>query len=162
MNPFLHDPVARPLSIRPKGSWRFPFSPQRQCVRLSRQAGVLALAAGVGAGMGVSTNAHAIDVNTASPTQLQSVKGVGPRTAQVIVQERIRAGHFESLEDLSDRVRGIGVKKLQAMQAGGLRVGGSTESKYPDSGDAKLVFSSVHPVATPAVMEIPETTGSKP
>jgi competence protein ComEA len=74
----------------------------------------------------------------------------------------MRAGHFESLEDLSDRVRGIGVKKLQAMQAGGLRVGGSTQSKTPDSDNAKLVFSSVHPVVTPAVMEVSETTDTKP
>lgn len=123
MNPFMHDPVAKPLSDRPAGSWRFPFSPNRHCKRLSHRAGALALAAGVGASAGLPLSAQAIDVNTASQIQLQAVKGVGPRTAQIIVQERARAGHFESLEDLSDRVRGIGAKKLQAMQAGGLRVG---------------------------------------
>jgi competence protein ComEA len=125
MNPFLQDPVAKPLASRPVGSWRFPFSAHQQRLRLGRQAGALAIAAGVGAGLGVTTPAYAIDVNTASPSQLQAVKGVGPRTAQIIVQERTRAGHFESLEDLSDRVRGIGIKKLQAMQAGGLKVGGA-------------------------------------
>jgi len=140
MNPFLHDPVAKPLSVRPAGSWRFPFSSQAQCTRLSRQAGAIAIAAGVGAGLGISSQAHAIDVNKASQTQLQAVKGVGPRTAQIIVQERARAGHFESLEDLSDRVRGIGLKKLQAMQAGGLRVG--------TPGSSQSLVVSVEPVAS--------------
>ena len=54
--------------------------------------------------------------------QLKDLRGVGPRTAQMIVQERNRAGPFESLEDLSDRVRGIGPKRLQTLQAAGLRV----------------------------------------
>lgn len=177
MNPFLHDTVASPLSIRPKGSWRFPFSPQRQCARLSRQASVLALAAGVGAVAGVSIDAQAIDVNTASQSQLQAVRGVGPRTAQIIVQERARAGHFESLEDLSDRVRGIGVKKLQAMQAGGLRAGsrspdalqdsatagaGSKQSGRAHTGVSSRETSGMYSVATPALIEISEAIGTKP
>ena len=148
MNPFFHDPGAKPLPLRPAGSWRFPFTTQRPCTRLSRQAGALALAAGVGASLGVAPVSHAIDVNTASQAQLQSVKGVGPRTAQIIVQERARAGHFESLEDLSDRVRGIGMKKLQAMQEGGLRVA------KPDSNQSLVVSVKAAPTqqksATPA------------
>ena len=164
MNPFLHDPVAKPMSSRPKGSWRFPFSSHAQCTRLSRQAGAIAIAAGVGAslgaGLGVSAHAHAIDVNTASQTQLQAVKGVGPRTAQIIVQERARAGHFESLEDLSDRVRGIGVKKLQAMQAGGLRVGsaGSSQSLVMSVDPAvgqKNLKTQTNAVATPLISPVP-------
>ena len=160
MNPFLHDPVAKPLSSRPKGSWKFPFSSQAQCTRLSRQAGAIAIAAGVGAGLATATPAYAIDVNTASQTQLQTVKGVGPRTAQIIVQERVRAGNFESLEDLSDRVRGIGVKKLQAMQAGGLRVGsaGSSQSLVVSAEPAtgqKNVKSMINAVATPLISPAP-------
>ena len=154
MNPFLHDPVAKPLSSRPTGSWRFPFSSHQHRRRLSHQAGALAIAAGVGAGLGVATNAQAIDVNTASQSQLQAVKGVGPRTAQIIVQERTRAGHFESLEDLSDRVRGIGVKKLQAMQAGGLKVGGSHIAK---SETIQSGFINNGQVATPALTEVTQT-----
>lgn len=156
MNPFLHDPVAKPLSSRPTGSWRFPFASHQHRRKLSRQAGVLAIAAGVGAGLGVTSSAHAIDVNTASQSQLQAVKGVGPRTAQIIVQERTRAGHFESLEDLSDRVRGIGVKKLQAMQAGGLQVGGSNTAK-PETNQSGFVNNSQ--VATPALTEVAKTKG---
>ncbi len=160
MNPFLHDPVAKPLSSRPTGSWRFPFSSHQHRRRLSRQAGALAIAAGVGAGLGVATNAHAIDVNTASQSQLQAVKGVGPRTAQIIVQERARAGNFESLEDLSDRVRGIGVKKLQAMQAGGLQVGdsGSNHSRVVSaeaSISEKKSKTPANTIATPLIYPEP-------
>ncbi len=47
--------------------------------------------------------AHALDANTASAEQLESVRGVGPRTAEIIVQERQRGGRFESIDDLSNR-----------------------------------------------------------
>jgi competence protein ComEA len=119
MNPFLHDPVAKPLISRPVGSWQFPFS-NHSCPRLKHHVGVVAIAAG----LGVSLSAHAIDVNTASAAELERVRGVGPRTAQIIVQERLRAGHFASLDDLSDRVRGIGRKRLETLQAAGLLVAG--------------------------------------
>ena len=156
MNPFLHDPVAKPLASRPAGSWRFPFSSHQQRCRLGRQAGALAIAAGVGAGLAVTTHCYAIDVNTASQSQLQAVKGVGPRTAQIIVQERTRAGHFESLEDLSDRVRGIGVKKLQAMQAGGLQVGGGSGVAETESKQTKPKSSGQS--ATPVLTEISQAS----
>lgn len=185
MNPFLDDPIAQPLTVRPKGSWRFPFTSHRHCARMSRQAGAIALAAGLGAGLGVSAHAHAIDINTATQSQLQAVKGVGPRTAQTIVQERTRAGSFESLEDLSDRVRGIGVKKLQAMQAGGVRVGqfkhGSLVGRptgmaqgilnevdlqaerlpRPRRGGQSIMHSELNQLATPTVLELAETMEMK-
>ena len=41
------------------------------------------------------------------------------------MQERERAGAFESLDDLAERVRGIGPKKAKALQAAGLTVGGA-------------------------------------
>ena len=83
--------------------------------------------------------AHALDVNTASAQQLEALRGVGPKTAQIIVQERQRGGRFESIEDLSDRVRGIGPKKAQALQAAGLTAGG---------GDLSLVQAPARPFPT--------------
>ena len=75
--------------------------------------------------------AGAIDLNTASAQELQTVRGIGSKTAEVIVQERTRGGRFLSLQDLSDRVRGIGPKRLQSLQAAGLTVApeGGTNSK---------------------------------
>jgi|SRR5690625_173020 len=67
-------------------------------------------------------NAAAIDLNQASSVQLQSLPGIGPKTAELIVEERTRAGAFSSLDDLSARVRGIGPKKRQALQEAGLKV----------------------------------------
>lgn len=64
----------------------------------------------------------AVNLNTASALQLQEVKGIGPKTAAMIVEERERGGNFQSLTDLSDRVRGIGPKKAAALEAAGLKV----------------------------------------
>lgn len=63
-----------------------------------------------------------MDLNQATSNQLQSLPGIGPKTAAMIVQERERGGAFTSLEDLSDRVRGIGPKRLEALQEAGLQV----------------------------------------
>jgi competence protein ComEA len=129
MNPFLESTVAVPLATErslvqpqkqiepPRGRWSFPFAHQA-ANRLARRSRVAVMLAGVGVGL----SAQALELNTATAEQLRDLRGVGPRTAQIIVQERNRAGPFESLEDLSDRVRGIGPKRLQALQAAGLRV----------------------------------------
>ena len=76
--------------------------------------------------------AHPIDINSASSAQLQQVPGIGPATADKILQTRKSYGAFKSVDDLLS-VRGIGPKKLEKMRkylvAGhstpGRRVGGS-------------------------------------
>ncbi|WP_313622437.1 helix-hairpin-helix domain-containing protein [Achromobacter sp.] len=131
MNPFVHSTVARSLPLaqwrRPRGAQgaRCPHSAKRA---LRRALGVLLLTAGLGA---MAPNAHAVDVNQATATQLESIRGIGPRTAEIIVQERERGGAFESLDDLSERVRGIGQKKAQALQAAGLTIGGKAGAAAP-------------------------------
>src|SRR3546814_5075473 len=74
-------------------------------------------------GVALHGMALAIDVNAATPEQLREIRGIGPKMAQVIIEERARGGRYESLDDLSDRVKGIGPKKAAAMQASGLTVG---------------------------------------
>lgn len=56
-----------------------------------------------------------VDVNTATAEQLDTLPGVGPATAQAILDERDRRGRFDSVEDLLD-VRGIGEAKLEALR----------------------------------------------
>jgi len=68
--------------------------------------------------------AFAVDVNTATPEQLQTVRGIGPKTAQIIIAERDRGGRYQSIADLTERVKGIGPKRAAAMQAAGLSVDG--------------------------------------
>ncbi|WP_368928223.1 ComEA family DNA-binding protein [Alcaligenes faecalis] len=66
--------------------------------------------------------AAAVDLNTADVQQLQQIKGIGPRTAELILEERQRGGPFDSLQDLADRVKGIGAKKIITMEQSGLKV----------------------------------------
>ncbi len=51
-----------------------------------------------------------INVNTASPEELEALPGIGPTLARRIVQERSTRGPFKSIEDLQ-RVKGIGPAK---------------------------------------------------
>ena len=57
-----------------------------------------------------------LDLNTATAAQLDALPGVGPATAQAIVDDRERNGPFRSVDDLV-RVRGIGPAKLDQIRA---------------------------------------------
>lgn len=69
-----------------------------------------------------SWQTHAVDLNQANMAELRQIKGIGPKTAERIIEERMRAGPFDSLQDLSDRVKGIGPKRLLSLEAAGLKV----------------------------------------
>jgi len=103
--------------------------------RLLRAASLAALLA-------VAPSAFAVDVNTASQEQLLTVRGIGPKTAQIILEERNRGGHFQSLDDLSDRVKGIGPKKAAAMQAAGLTVEGPAPAPAASAPEASAQHAS--------------------
>ncbi len=170
MNPFLDSTVAKPLPAeqsqtqhprraqRTRANWSFPFAHQAGD-RLARRASVAAMLAGVGVGLSAQT----LDLNSASAEQLKDLRGVGPRTAHIIVQERNRAGPFESLEDLSDRVRGIGPKRLQTLQAAGLRVSAAKAvsgqlSVKDQSAASQAVRGRIAPPAGVATPTIETTT----
>ena len=55
-----------------------------------------------------------VDLNTASPSDLQSLPGVGPTLAQRIVEQRKRTP-FAKVEDLR-RVNGIGAKRFEQIK----------------------------------------------
>lgn len=148
MNPFLHDTVAQPVSVRPAGSWRFPFNRQSAAV-IGKQAGAMAVLASV------ATSAHAMDVNTATAGELQRLRGVGPRMASFIVQERDRAGHYESLQDLSERVKGLGSKRVQALEAAGLRIQGVGRSTPNASRPLMSSTRSSARLVQPDIQELP-------
>ena len=48
-----------------------------------------------------------VDVNTATRSELESLKGIGPTKAQAIIDYRQKHGPFKRLEDL-EKVKGIG------------------------------------------------------
>ena len=56
-----------------------------------------------------------IPLNTASVDELDTLPGIGPKTAQAIVEYRESHGKFTSAEELL-QVRGIGRKKLDALR----------------------------------------------
>ncbi len=55
-----------------------------------------------------------VNVNTASITELQRLPGVGPSTAQKIIDYRTQNGRLAKPEDM-ENVKGIGPKKLEKM-----------------------------------------------
>jgi len=58
---------------------------------------------------------HPVNLNTASSVELQQVPGIGPSTADKILQARKSYGKFKSVNDL-EAIRGIGPKKLDKMK----------------------------------------------
>jgi competence protein ComEA len=56
-----------------------------------------------------------ISLNTATPEQLDSLEGVGPATAQKILEFRKQHGGFRSVADLK-QITGIGPKKFAALK----------------------------------------------
>jgi competence protein ComEA len=57
-----------------------------------------------------------ININTAGAEELDTLPGIGPKTAQAIIEYRQAHGKFASPEDLL-QVRGIGPNKLAAIRA---------------------------------------------
>jgi competence protein ComEA len=65
----------------------------------------------------------AVDVNTATAADLDSVKGIGPGTSSKMLEAR-KASPFKNWSDLVDRVPGIGDKRASKLSAEGLTVNG--------------------------------------
>lgn len=63
----------------------------------------------------------AVDLNTATQSELEAVKGIGPAKAKAILEYRQKNGSFKSLDDLAG-VKGFG-KASVAKLKGALAVG---------------------------------------
>ncbi|HKB58771.1 MAG TPA: helix-hairpin-helix domain-containing protein [Gallionellaceae bacterium] len=68
----------------------------------------------------------AVNLNTATKEELDTVKGIGPVKAQAIIDYRKQHGPFKSVDDLKN-VRGFGGKTVAKMR-GGLTVNGASST----------------------------------
>jgi len=62
-----------------------------------------------------SSQGSKVNINQATAGELENLPGVGPATAQKIVEDRETNGPFAAPEDLM-RVPGIGAKKFESMR----------------------------------------------
>jgi competence protein ComEA len=65
----------------------------------------------------------AVDANKATEAELDSVKGIGPGTSKLIINER-KKGDFKDWNDFITRVKGVGEKRATNLSDAGLTVGG--------------------------------------
>ena len=81
--------------------------------------------------LGLAT-ASPINVNTATQSELESIKGIGPSKAKTIIAERLDGGHFQDANDLQKRVRGIGMKSVEKMVNNGLSIEAPSSFREPN------------------------------
>ena len=56
-----------------------------------------------------------VDINRATVAELQTLPGVGPKTAEAIISNRETMGRFIQVDDLM-RVKGIGPKRMEQLR----------------------------------------------
>jgi len=81
--------------------------------------------------------ASPINVNTATQSELESIKGIGPSKAKTIIAERLDGGHFQDANDLQKRVRGIGMKSVEKMVDNGLTIEAPGSFREPNGRTTK-------------------------
>lgn len=103
-----------------------------------------------------TATAVGVDVNLATVEELTRINGIGAATAQRIVVERAR-GPYESLEHLSERLSGIGSKRLAKLKAAGLCAGVRAKPCAEPVQRTQLTMprKSNGDVATPEVIQLP-------
>ena len=86
--------------------------------------------------------ASPINVNTATQSELESIKGIGPAKAKTIIAERSDGGHFQDANDLQKRVRGIGMRSVEKMVDNGLTIESPSSFREPNGRTKKEGGSS--------------------
>ncbi|MEY3885028.1 MAG: hypothetical protein RIS87_803 [Pseudomonadota bacterium] len=97
----------------------------------------------------------AVNLNTATQAELESLKNIGPAKAQAIIDYRKKSGGFKTVEDLNN-VPGFGDKtmvnlKSEITVSGATKVATTTAKDLkPAAIDAKKAIKVATPVVTPA------------
>lgn len=79
----------------------------------------------------------AVDLNTASQADLETVKGIGPAKAKAILEYRKKNGNFKSINDL-DNVPGFGKATVDKVKKD-ITVGNATAAAAGKTADVKAV-----------------------
>lgn len=82
----------------------------------SAPSGSASGSAGAASGATAGGAGSQLNLNSATADQLQTLPGVGPSTAQKIIDSRAAEGPFRSVDDLT-RVSGIGEKTLEKLRS---------------------------------------------
>src|SRR5271157_2484817 len=97
--------------------------------------------------------AHPVNLNTAGSEELQLVPGIGPSTADKILQMRKSYGAFKSVDDLL-AIKGIGPKRLEKMRKY-LTAGKAPQAKKPSGGAESAIAKPKPPPARTAATKPP-------
>ena len=98
----------------------------------------------------------AVDINTATQAQLESLNGVGPKKAQAIIEYRKKNGPFKSTADL-DKVPGFGAKTVDGLKKD-ITVG---NAKAAAAGTPNKMVKDAKAAAAPAAKAMPAKTDVK-
>jgi len=95
----------------------------------------------------------AVNINTATKEQLDSLKGIGPTKAQAIVDYRAKNGPFKSVDDL-EKVPGVGPATMKDIR-GQLTVTGATviEQKKDAPATKPATKAAAEPKREPAKVD---------
>ncbi len=96
----------------------------------------------------------AVNANTASQQELESLKGIGPVKAKAIIDYRTKNGPFKSYADL-ENVPGIGAKTLEKLKADLQVGGGAAKAASKPSATAKAPPAAAKPTVVPAPAATP-------
>ncbi len=91
----------------------------------------------------------AVDLNTATQSQLETLEGVGPKKAQAIIEYRKKNGAFKSVNDL-DKVPGFGKKTVDKLKKD-IVVGNAKAAVAGTPAKTMKAVAPVKPIAKPVV-----------
>lgn len=74
----------------------------------------------------------AVDINKATEAELDAIKGIGPATTRLILEQR-KTGPFADWNDVTHRVKGIGAKRAAKLSNEGLVVNGKPFTASTDT-----------------------------
>lgn len=92
-----------------------PFVSEDGASQASSDGGISMGTSTGGVSTGASASSGKININSADSTALQQLNGVGPATAQKIIDYRTANGRFKSIEELKN-VSGIGDKTYEKLK----------------------------------------------